>query len=246
MLKIITIITKFILVALTALLFASCNQSINLKSITGSGRVTTENRTVQGKFKSIEVSNAIDLIIEQSNKTEISVTADDNLQKNITTKVENGVLIVACDYDSFIDIKSKQVTIKMPIIESLSAASAASIASVNTLKSEKIVLKTSSASNLYLKIESDYIACKTSSGSSITIEGMTLRLKVTASSGSTVDAHDLLANEVDATTSSGANISVHPIVSLKAKASSGSAIDYNTIPKSLEKKSSSGASVDKI
>jgi hypothetical protein len=246
MLKIITIITKFILVALTALLFASCNQSINLKSITGSGRVTTENRTVQGKFKSIEVSNAIDLIIEQSNKTEISVTADDNLQKNITTKVENGVLIVACDYDTFIDIKSKQVTIKMPIIESLSAASAASIASVNTLKSEKNVLKTSSASNLYLKIESDYIACKTSSGSSITIEGMALRLKVTASSGSTVDAHDLLANEVDATTSSGANISVHPIVSLKAKASSGSAIDYNTIPKSLEKKSSSGASVDKI
>jgi hypothetical protein len=67
-------------------LFASCNQSINLKAITGSGHVTTENRTVQGEFKSIEVSNAIDLIIEQSNKTEIIVTADDNLQKNHTTK----------------------------------------------------------------------------------------------------------------------------------------------------------------
>jgi predicted dinucleotide-utilizing enzyme len=36
------------------------------------------------EFKSIEVSNAIDLIIEQSNKTEI-IVADDNLQKNITT-----------------------------------------------------------------------------------------------------------------------------------------------------------------
>jgi uncharacterized protein YaiI (UPF0178 family) len=56
------------------------NQSINLKAITGSGHVTTENRTVQGEFKS-KVSNAIDLIIEQSNKTEIIVTADDNLQK---------------------------------------------------------------------------------------------------------------------------------------------------------------------
>jgi hypothetical protein len=73
-------ITKFILIALTVL-FASCNQSINLKAITGSGHVTTENRTVQGEFKSIEVSNAIDLIIEQSNKTEIIVTADDNLKK---------------------------------------------------------------------------------------------------------------------------------------------------------------------
>jgi hypothetical protein len=47
MLKIITMITKFILIALTVLLFASCNQSIN-KAITGSGHVTTENRTVQG------------------------------------------------------------------------------------------------------------------------------------------------------------------------------------------------------
>jgi hypothetical protein len=70
MLKTITMITKFILIALTVLLFASCNQSIN--KITGSGHVT-ENRTVQGEFKSIEVSNAIDLIIEQSNKTEINV-----------------------------------------------------------------------------------------------------------------------------------------------------------------------------
>jgi hypothetical protein len=57
MLKIITIITKFILVALTALLFASCNHSINIKSITGN--VTTEKRNVDGDFKSIEVS-AID------------------------------------------------------------------------------------------------------------------------------------------------------------------------------------------
>jgi hypothetical protein len=109
MLKIITIITKYILVALTALLFASCNHSINIKSITGSGHVTTENRTVEGDFKSIEVSNAIDLIIEQSNNTEISVEADDNIQNSITTKVEDGVLIISCNYNSFINIESKKV-----------------------------------------------------------------------------------------------------------------------------------------
>jgi hypothetical protein len=60
--KKITMITKFILIALTVLLFASCNQSINLK-VTGSGHY--QNRTVQGEFKSIEVKYAIDLIIDQ-------------------------------------------------------------------------------------------------------------------------------------------------------------------------------------
>ena len=116
MVKIITMITKFIIVTLTALLFASCNFSANMKSIRGNGHVTTEKRIVQGDFKSVEVSNAIDLVIEQSDKTEITVEADDNLQKEISTKVENGVLIISCDYNSFINIKSKKVTVKMPLI----------------------------------------------------------------------------------------------------------------------------------
>lgn len=246
MLKIITLITKFILIALTALLFASCNQSLNIKAITGSGHVTTENRNVAGDFKSIEVSNGIDLIIEQSDKTEIIVEADDNLQNSITTTVENGVLIVACDYNSFIDIESKKVTVKMPVIEALRASSASTITGINALKSENITLRTSSAASMNLNVKSDNISCKSSSGSSINIEGLALNLEVTASSGSDIDANDLLANEVSAVASSGATISVHPIVSLKAKASSGSDINYNSTPKSIEKKSSSGGSIDKI
>ena len=85
-----------------------------MKSIEGSGNVTTEKRNVQGDFKSIEVSNAIDLVIEQSDKTEIIVEADDNLQKEITTNVENGNLLFACKYNSFNNITSKKVTVKMP------------------------------------------------------------------------------------------------------------------------------------
>jgi hypothetical protein len=84
MIKIITLITKFILVLLTALLFASCNYNLNLK-ITGSGNVTTENRAVTDDFKSI-VANAIDLVVEQSDKASITVEADDNLINGITTK----------------------------------------------------------------------------------------------------------------------------------------------------------------
>lgn len=244
MLKIITVITKFILVALTALLFSSCNYSVNSKSIRGSGHVTTENRTVEGDFNSIEVSNAIDLVIEQGNKREISVEADDNLQNSITTKVENGVLIVACDYNSFINIESKKVTVKMPIIEELQASSASSIRSINTLKGEKISLRTSSAATINVKVESDNITSKSSSGSTISMNGMALNLEAIASSGSTINAYELLANDVTAKSSSGSSIHVHPIVSLKAKASSGSSITYNATPRSIEKNSSSGASID--
>jgi hypothetical protein len=93
-----------------------------------------KNRTVQGEFKSIEVSNAIDLIIEQSNKTEIIVKLM-IIYKSITTTVENVLIIVII---IFINIESKKVTVKMPIIESLRASSASSITSANTIKGENI------------------------------------------------------------------------------------------------------------
>jgi hypothetical protein len=243
MIKLITLITKFIIVTLTALLFASCNHLINMKSIEGSGHVTTEKRMVQGDFKSVKVSNAIELVIEQSDKTEIIVEADDNLQKEITTKVENGKLIIACDCNSFGNVKSKKVTVKMPVIDQLEASSAASITSNNTIKGENIRVEASSAASITVTIESDAIFCESSSGSTIAIKGKALQLETKASSGSTIDANELLANDIKAHGSSGASVNIHPIVSLDATASSGASVNYNTVPKSIRKESNSGGSV---
>lgn len=244
MIKLITLLTKLIIVALTALFFASCNNIIGHKSIEGSGNVTTEKRIVQGDFKSVEVSNAIDVVIEQSDKTEIIVEADDNLQKGITTKVENGKLIITCDYNSFTDVASKKVTVKMPIIEDLETSSAASITSIGTIKGENIRLHSSSASNINAIVKADTINCDSSSGSSMNINGLTLQLKISASSGSTIEANDLLANEINADASSGGTINVHPIVSLNAEASSGGAVNYNSVPKSIQKNTNSGGSIN--
>lgn len=243
MLKIITLFTKLILIALTAMLFASCNHMINKNAIKGSGNVTTENRTVTGDFKNLEVSNAIDLVIEQSEKTEIIVEADDNLQKGITTTVENGVLVIACEYNSFHNIESKKVTVKMPVINGLEASSAATVNSKNVLKGENININSSSASNINLDLEFENIFCESNSGSTININGKALKLKTEASSGSQIDASDFLANDVIAQASSGGTINVQPIVSLNAEATSGGNINYNKVPKTLNKKANSGGTI---
>ena len=245
MVKFITFVTKMILVALAAILFASCNNVLQMNSVTGSGNVTTETRNVTADFKNIKVSNAIDLVIEQSNKTEITVETDDNLQSIITTNVENGVLIIKSNSTSFRNATSKKVTVKMPIIEDLDASSAATISCKNLIKGENISLSTSSAANINLKIESDNIYCDTSSASEIIISGKALKLDTSSSSGSSIHAEDLMANVVIADASSGSSINVHPIVSLNAEASSGASISYNIEPKTIQKRSSSGGSVDK-
>jgi hypothetical protein len=240
MIKVITLITQFIIVALTALLFGSCN---NMNSITGSGNVTKEKRTVQGEFKSVEVNNAIDLVIEQSDKTEITVEADDNLQKEIITKVENGVLIISCKYNNFNNINAKKVIVKMPVIEELEATSASSINSVNTLKGSNLTLASSSAATINASVEFETIQLTSSSASNQTIKGKAIRIETSASSGADIDAGELLANDVKANSSSGGSLSVHPIVSLKAEASSGGNIGYNNVPKTIQKEEHSGGSI---
>lgn len=245
MIKIITFITKFILITLAALLFASCNEIINHRNITGSGNITTEKRNVNGDFKNIEVSNAIDVVIEQADVTEVIVEADDNLQKAIVTKVENGVLIIGCDYNSFTNIGSKKVTVKMPVINGFEASSAATIKSKNVLKGDNINISASSGSNINVNVEFDNISLDSDSAGNITVLGKTLQLKTSASSGSVINAEDLLANEVIAEVSSGANINTHPILSLNAEASSGGSITYNSDPKSIQQNSNSGGSINR-
>ena len=242
MIKIIIHITKFIIATVTALLFASCNFT-NMKTIEGSGNVTTEKRIVQGDFKKVSVSNAIDVVIEQSDKTEIIVEADDNLQKEIKTTVENGTLIISCEFTSFQNVTKKKVIVKMPVIDELEASSASTVTSTAVLRGTKIKLDASSAATMNVNIESDEIDLDTDSAGSITIEGKALKVKTSASSAANIEAEKLLANEIEADANSGASINIHPIVSLKAKANSGGSINYEGSPKTIEKSENSGGSI---
>jgi hypothetical protein len=242
MIKIITWITKIIVVVLTALFLGSCH--FDYKSIKGSGRITTENRTINSSFKSIEVSSAIELIVEQADKIEIRVEADDNLQKSILTEVKDGRLIVSSESNLNVSNGTRKVIVKMPVIEELEASSASRIESRTPLKGSQIYLNASSASQINLNLEIDKVNCQSSSGSTVELNGLALKLDAQASSGSTINCFRLLANEVVASASSGSSIKVHPVLSLKAEASSGASIGYDVAPKTIQKTSNSGGSVE--
>ena len=117
MIKIITWITKIIVLVITALFFSGCHFDYNSKK--GSGNITTENRTVTEKFTGLDVSSAIELTIEQSDKTEIIVEADDNLQSSIITEVKNGMLVISSEPYLNIRNGTRKVKVKLPIIENL-------------------------------------------------------------------------------------------------------------------------------
>jgi hypothetical protein len=243
MIKIITMITKFIVATLMALLFASCNHTFHLgDGIKGSGNITTETRPTNQDFTNIEVSYGIKVNVEQADNKSITVEADDNIQQHIITKIENGVLKIESD-KNYNSTETPIVNVKMPVVNRLSASSGSEINSSKTLISNNINAKSSSGSRININVEADAITLESSSGSTIEASGKALKLETTSSSGSSIDAKDLMANEVISQTASGSNSSVYPIVKLEAKASSGSSISYHKVPKTLSKEESSGGSV---
>lgn len=241
MLKFIVILTKIVVTTAIGLLFASCQ----FQGIKGSGNVTTENRIVNGKFKSIKVEKGLEVILEQSQETKVTVVADDNLQKHILVKVSNGVLIITSDYSSYSNVKSKKILVKTLEIESIEVTGGANLSSKNTLKNEALTLKSSSGGNLKTQIETERANCESSSGSTISVSGKAIDLKISSSGGSNIDAEKLLSNTIIAKASSGSTLTVYPLVLLNAEASSGATIKYYNIPRNLNKKTGSGGAINK-
>lgn len=246
MIKIIAICTKVVVSILTALLLTSCKYNIDLgEGIDGNGNVKTETRTINEKFDKVSSSRGIEVIVEQDSVAEVKVEADENLLKHITTRVENGTLVVSSD-ENIDSAEKKIVHVKTAQIKSLEATSGSGISTKSTLKGTSIQVKTSSGSEINASVEYDKVVTESSSGSNLTVSGKALNVTTSSSSGSTTKASSLMANEVVSESTSGSSTEVQALVKLTASASSGSSINYVGSPKEVTKEESSGGSVSKI
>lgn len=237
MIRITISLTKFVIGLVVALAFTSCR----FDGTTGNGEVTTSKRDV-ADFTKVEVERGIELIIRQSDSHSVAVEADSNLHEFITTTVENGVLFVSIS-KNIVDAQVLKVIVKMPETNGIEATAGSTVKSENSLLSNAITIISDSGSTIEVDIEADKVICEAAGGSQITISGKALSLETSSSSGSSIDATELLANEVTAQANSGSSTDVHPIVSLDAKATSGSSVGYHSIPKKIKVDEGSGGSV---
>lgn len=240
MIKMIVHITKAIVALIASLVFTSCNFGVS-----GSGNVTTENRTVNGEFTSVIAEGGLEVIIEQSEKTSIVVQADDNLQEHIKTEVRNGKLIVS--FDKSISFSSaNRVIVQLPNIKEIRSDGGSSVSSKGLLKGGSMKMTSDGGSTLELAINAKNVICNSESGSSLDITGRTENIELKATSGSSINGGNLTAKNAIAYASSGSFIQINATDKLVADASSGSSVEYVNTPAKLEKNEDSGASVSKI
>lgn len=243
MIRVLFSFIKVLIALIIAFTVFSCQ--LNVKTITGSGNVIKETRNVGGKFTKVSAGNGMEVEIIQSEVVSVEVEADDNLLPHIKTEVNGNTLKITCEYNGFIDVASKKIFVKMPLIEALQTESGANLITQGLVRSAQLDITASSGSSLIGEFEADDLEADSSSGSSIELKGKAISFDASTSSGSSIEATNLIANDVKADASSGSSLLVHAAVSINGKASSGASVEYVGDPKNFSKDESSGGSVTK-
>ncbi|WP_165764597.1 head GIN domain-containing protein [Flavobacterium cyanobacteriorum] len=237
MLKILIYTIKIIITATLALLVSSCGY----RKIEGTGNVVTKTRPLTG-FNSISAEGGLDIVIEQSSQTSVTVEADENLHQHIKTELKGNTLFISTDAD-IDNAEAKKVIVQLPLIKGIASEGGVSVEGKNIIKADNIDLDGGGGSMIEISVDAVSVNCESGSGSNIKIHGKTGRLNVDASGGSVISAKGLAAKSVKAEASSGARIYVNASKELVAEASSGSKVLYASTPEKLSKKVSSGGDV---
>jgi len=204
----------------TLLAFASCDQR------TGSGDIVTEKRNT-GNFTGISVGSAFDVEIRTGAVTEVEVEADDNLIKDIETKVTGDVLKISTRHGSGFNNAHLKVFVTVPEIRSIKTSGAANVKATDVLKSSgKISLDVSGAGGIKAQVDAPEIYAEASGAGNIELSGRTRSYKLKATGSGEIKSFDLQSENTDVDVSGAGSARVHASVSLKAEASGAGNVHY--------------------
>lgn len=208
---------------------------------TGSGNIVSEKRNT-GSFDGVRVGGGFEVEITKGDIHSVTIVADDNLIRNIETKVDNGMLIINSRHNNVRNANLKAIIVT-PELNHIDASASAEVDVKGSFSSPREVrYEASSAADIKADINSPAVITNASSGGEITLTGRTRSFKGSASSGGDIDAKNLLSENSSVNASSGATIKVFASVQLDASASSGANIIYKG-GGNVKKSVSSGGSV---
>jgi len=250
-------------------LFACLLMAFTLQAQNKMGVIYDENVQVRKlpNFTSIRVSNAIELFISQSNKTEVAVSASSDEYKNrIITEVVGGTLIIrmADNYSRWWKWGNEDYRIKAYVsvneLYAITGSGATNIKIVNGVNAEKLKITLSGASDMKGDIKAGTLLADLSGASSFkgTVQANAFSVKgsgacnfdisgagedliVDVSGASSVKMFDYLVKGASVDASGASSVKLNVSGMLKPHATGASSIDYkgNAIIKEMQ---SSGAS----
>ena len=212
-------------------------------SFSGAFAQGTETRNL-GSFSGVKVAEGIDVYLKKGDKESARVEVEGTDASNIVTEISGSYLKVHMKDGRFQRVDAK-VYVTFVTLDKLSASSAGSIYSDESIKAKAMEISASSAGSIEVTIDAESADVSSSSAGDVELRGTVGSITADVSSAGEIDAYDLKAEKVEAEASAGGSLKVSVSKSLVAHASSGGGIRYRGNPDRSITNSSSGGSVKK-
>ena len=213
--------------------------------ITGSGKVSTENRTVSG-FSRVRMEMNGTLEIQQGTTEALTVTGEDNILPLLVTDVQGGELVIK--FQPFTNIRTNrpiQINLTVINLAELDVSSSGKV-TVSPIKTGDFKLTLSSSGDIGIEqIQADKITASLSSSGNILINGNASQLDLRVSSSGSFQAGDLQVQKADVRISSSGEVTVWVTENLSVNISSSGNVIYYGNPSVNKTTTSSGRVISK-
>lgn len=234
----------FIFIVLISLLLSA--------SVDGADKNVTVKSYKVGDFSGIVSQSAVNVVIDSKvNDIIINASGSKFDIKRLTVVVKDGNLVVNYDRSNVNKfIKGSRdcridVTVPMRNYTKLSASGASSITSSESIKSDNLTIKTTSAASVNCSVECGTLQIDATSASSIKLRGVCDQANIKSTSASKVNCRDVVAQKAIANATSASKIALTAEKSLDLSASSAASIKYGGNAVATKVEVSSGASISK-
>lgn len=199
-------------------------------------------------FQAIELSNAFDVYLTQSNEESVAVSASEpKFRENIKVEVKGGVLIIRYDNKGKWNSGNKKLKayISFKQLNKLNVSGACDVYIVDDWKADNLKLDLSGASNLKGKMEAQKLMIDLSGASDLTLTGTVGQLNIEASGASDFKGYELMVDYCNARASGASDIKITVNKELSAEASGASDVNYKGSGLIRDIKTSGASSISK-
>jgi hypothetical protein len=182
-------------------------------AVTGSGTAAREVRAV-GDFQAIELHGDFDLVVRQSGRTAVEVSADHNLLPLVETEVIDGrhgrTLRIAWRRGESVRTRADtQVTVDVAQLRAVSASGSGDVR-IDALTTPLFSLALAGSGDAQLaRLATDELSVSIAGSGDVSASGRTKRLALSIAGSGDVAAHDLAAEEVKVSVAGSGDARVH-------------------------------------
>lgn len=218
---------KMLLVLIVMLLA----HSTNLLAQKGNGNITVQERKVDN-FTSIELTGNQKIILLQGDVQSIKVETDENLQEKVQFHVNSGKLDL--DLKGIGEVTKLNITITCKDIYSISTNGISDVRTENVIKSDKLYISASGASNMDINLNVKELETNISGAANVVLTGKATINNVAVSGAGNLKATDLETEKTYAKVSGVGKAKVNATAEIKGGISGSGEISYKSKPPVFE------------